>query len=93
MISSWERKVIPISILFCDAIISKPSVLWNTYVEEMKNFEIHAENLESTQSSPQSLQDTSDRHQIAQNKGKAETPKKEVLQTLYLLGYLAVFCI
>lgn len=54
-ISNWARKVIPVSILLCDAIISKPSVLWNIYVEEMKNSEIYAETLESIQSSPISL--------------------------------------
>lgn len=43
MISNWARKVIPISILLCDEIISKPSVLWNIYTEEMKNSEIYAE--------------------------------------------------
>lgn len=62
MISNWARKVIPISISLCDAIISKPSVLWNIYAEEMKNSEIYAETLESIQSSPISLQSTSDRH-------------------------------
>ena len=39
----------------CDAIIFKPSVLWNIYVEEMKNSEIYVETLESLQSSSISL--------------------------------------
>lgn len=84
MVSNWVRKVIPISVLLCDAIISKPSVLWDIYAEEMKNSEIYAETLESIQSSPISLQSTSDRHEIPQDKSKPEIPKKEVLQTVYL---------
>lgn len=50
-----QEKVIPMSILFHDAIIFKPSVLGNIYVEEMKNSEIYVETSESIQSSSISL--------------------------------------
>lgn len=43
------------SILFCDEIIFKPSILGNIYVEEMKNSEIYVESLESIQSTSISL--------------------------------------
>lgn len=91
MISNWARKVIPISILLCDEIISKPSVLWNIYIEEMKNSEIYAEILDSIQSSSISLQSTPDRLQLPEDKGGPETSRKEALRTNGFPTYLALF--
>lgn len=94
MISNRARKVIPISTLLCDAIISKPSDLWYVLYEGNEELWDLCRILNSILHSPLSLQSTSDRHQLPPGKSRPETPRKEVLRMVHLsciLGFVLLY--
>lgn len=55
-------------------------------MKELENSVAYAEILNSTQSSPINLKNTSDRHQLSWGKGGPETPRKKGLWLVHLPG-------